>query len=43
MGISDLALGIEVLNAVVARGGGRPIAPPQRVTPRLRTDITSRV
>lgn len=36
MGLSDLALGIEILDRVRTRGGGRPIPHPERVAPRLR-------
>ena len=36
MGLSDLALGIEILARVRQSGGGRPIPHPQRVAPRLR-------
>jgi alanine dehydrogenase len=43
MGISDLALGIEVLNAAAAAGLGRPLEAPQRAVPRLRTDVMPRV
>ena len=35
MGLSDLALGIEVLNRVRANGGGRPIPHPKPAQPRL--------
>jgi ornithine cyclodeaminase len=35
MGLSDLALGIEILKRVRAASGGRPIPQPQRATPRL--------
>jgi alanine dehydrogenase len=43
MGISDLALGIDVLTACVERGLGRPVPAPQRAAPRLRSEVTSRV
>jgi ornithine cyclodeaminase len=36
IGLSDLALGIEILARVRRSGGGRPIPHPQRVAPRLR-------
>jgi len=36
MGLSDLALGIEILARVLRAGGGRALPHPQRVTPRLR-------
>jgi alanine dehydrogenase len=36
MGLSDLALGIEILARVRRSGGGRPLPHPQRVAPRLR-------
>jgi ornithine cyclodeaminase len=36
MGLSDLALGIEILARVRQSGGGRAIPHPQRVAPRLR-------
>jgi ornithine cyclodeaminase len=35
MGLSDLALGIEILNRVRASGGGRPIPHPKPAQPRL--------
>jgi ornithine cyclodeaminase len=35
MGVSDLALGIEVYRRAIASGAGRPIAHPERVQPRL--------
>jgi ornithine cyclodeaminase len=35
MGISDLALGIEILNRARAAGAGRTIPHPQRIPPRL--------
>ena len=35
MGLSDLALGIEILKRVRARGGGRPIPHPKPAQPRL--------
>jgi alanine dehydrogenase len=37
-GIADLSLGMEVLRRAQARGRGRPLAAPERVAPRLRTD-----
>ncbi len=36
MGLSDLALGIEILARVRRAGGGRTLPHPQRVAPRLR-------
>jgi ornithine cyclodeaminase len=36
MGLSDLALGIEILARVRQSGGGRAMPHPQRVAPRLR-------
>jgi ornithine cyclodeaminase len=36
MGLSDLALGIEILTRVRQSGGGRPLPHPQRMAPRLR-------
>jgi alanine dehydrogenase len=36
MGLSDLALGIEILARVRRAGGGRALPHPQRVAPRLR-------
>jgi ornithine cyclodeaminase len=36
MGISDLALGIELYQKALERGLGRELSHPQRVTPRLR-------
>jgi len=36
MGISDMSLGIEILNKAIKAGKGRPIPHPQRVQPRLR-------
>jgi alanine dehydrogenase len=36
MGLSDLALGIEILARVQRSGGGRVMPHPQRVAPRLR-------
>lgn len=36
MGLSDLALGIEILARVRRSGGGRAVPHPQRVAPRLR-------
>ena len=36
MGISDLALGIEIERAARDAGRGRPIEPPQRAQPKLR-------
>jgi ornithine cyclodeaminase/alanine dehydrogenase-like protein (mu-crystallin family) len=35
MGLSDLALGIEILSRVRAKGGGRPIPHPKPAQPRL--------
>ena len=35
MGLSDLALGIEILKRVRAKGGGRPIPHPKPAQPRL--------
>jgi alanine dehydrogenase len=35
MGLSDLALGIEILKRVRASGGGRPIPHPKPAQPRL--------
>ena len=35
MGLSDLALGIEILKRVRAKGGGRPFAHPKPAQPRL--------
>ena len=35
MGLSDLALGIEILIRVRAKGGGRPIPHPKPAQPRL--------
>jgi hypothetical protein len=35
MGLSDLALGIEILNRVRASGGGRSIPHPKPAQPRL--------
>lgn len=35
MGVSDLALGAEILRKARAEGFGRPIAHPQRIAPRL--------
>ncbi len=38
MGISDLAVGIEVYRKVVEAGKGREFSQPQKVMPRLRSD-----
>jgi ornithine cyclodeaminase len=35
MGLSDLALGMEILKRVQAKGGGRKMPHPERATPRL--------
>jgi ornithine cyclodeaminase len=35
MGLSDLALGIEIVKRVRASGGGRPIPAPKPAQPRL--------
>src|SRR5882757_424855 len=35
MGISDLALGVELLKRAAARGAGRPIPQPKKTKPRL--------
>jgi alanine dehydrogenase len=41
MGISDLALGIDVYRAACRTGAGRPIEPPQPAVPRLHEDRSS--
>jgi ornithine cyclodeaminase len=41
MGISDLALGIELYRRAVAQGLGRKLEPPRKVSPRLRAPQTT--
>ena len=36
MGISDLAVGIEIYRRAIAQGAGRPIEHPKKTAPRLR-------
>jgi alanine dehydrogenase len=38
MGVSDMALGLEIYNSAVKRGFGRPIDAPRRAQPRLHTN-----
>ncbi len=38
MGISDMALGIEIFRRAVAQGRGRPLEAPRKVPPRLHAD-----
>jgi ornithine cyclodeaminase len=38
MGISDMSLGLEILNRAIAEGKGRAIPHPKRAQPRLRAD-----
>ncbi len=42
MGLSDLALGIEILDRVRRAGGGRPMSQPQRAKPRLVSTTQTR-
>jgi len=43
MGISDLALGIELYRTARSKGVGREFAHPQKATPRLRRDVEQTV